>query len=261
MKKLTKTQSRRLVEELVFHNDNEALTTSLLIAEKFEKRHADVIRAIQKTECSEAFAERNFALSEYLDSTGRKLPMYLLTEKGFSKLVMGFTGKKAAEWQERFIEAFFSMRDYLNRESIRISVNHQNPLWMAEREALKLLRKDVTDEIKDLVADAKAAGSSSAHMLYTNYTVLAYSIFKVEDGVLHGVRERLDRRQIQFLSVCETIILTEVHALREAGTHYKEIYQIVKKKVQAYCEAIGGKMVVPQLNQALPFEERKALPA
>ena len=32
--------------------------------------------------------------------------MYLISKKGFSLLAMGFTGKKAAEWKEKYIAAF-----------------------------------------------------------------------------------------------------------------------------------------------------------
>lgn len=59
---------------LVTLDHGEIWTTSLLVAEKFAKRHADVMRAVQNLECSPAFAERNFALSEYRDPTGRTHP-------------------------------------------------------------------------------------------------------------------------------------------------------------------------------------------
>jgi len=43
-------------------------------AEYFEKEHKDVLKAISNLECSPEFTERNFALSKYTDSTGRKCP-------------------------------------------------------------------------------------------------------------------------------------------------------------------------------------------
>ncbi|WP_338044636.1 Rha family transcriptional regulator [Paenibacillus periandrae] len=39
------------------------------------------------------FTERNFALSEFTDTTGRKLPMYEMTRDGFMMLAMGCTGQ------------------------------------------------------------------------------------------------------------------------------------------------------------------------
>ena len=96
-------------ENIVEYEDGRMFTTSLIVAEVFEKEHKDVLRAISNLECSPQFTERNFALSEYTDPTGRKLPAYRLTRDGFSFLAMGFTGKKAAAWKEKFLEAFNAM--------------------------------------------------------------------------------------------------------------------------------------------------------
>lgn len=93
--------------------DGQITTTSQQIAEHFGKSHKTVLRAIAKLECSKEFTERNFALSEYTDSTGRKLPMYRLTRDGFVFLAMGFTGKDAAQWKEAYIAAFNQMEAQL----------------------------------------------------------------------------------------------------------------------------------------------------
>lgn len=69
--------------------------SSLMVAEKFGKEHKNVLRDIQNLECSQEFTKLNFELSNYKDSTGRKLPMYEMTRDGFTFLAMGFTGKEA----------------------------------------------------------------------------------------------------------------------------------------------------------------------
>ena len=91
------------------NTDGQITTTSLQIAEHFGKRHADVIRAIRKLDCPTEFTERNFALSEFTDSTGRKLPCYHITKDGFVFLAMGFTGKEASQWKVAYITAFNKM--------------------------------------------------------------------------------------------------------------------------------------------------------
>lgn len=83
-------------------------TTSLSVANVFEKRHSDILAQIREFP-KDDFTERNFPLSEYTDSTGRKLPCYNLTRDGFSLLVMGFTGTRAYKWKIEFIEAFNKM--------------------------------------------------------------------------------------------------------------------------------------------------------
>ncbi|EBY1954839.1 transcriptional regulator, partial [Salmonella enterica subsp. enterica serovar Sandiego] len=52
-----------------------AVTTSVAVAEYFRKMHKDVLKKIDNLDCSAEFTERNFAPSEYTDSTRRKLPM------------------------------------------------------------------------------------------------------------------------------------------------------------------------------------------
>jgi Rha family phage regulatory protein len=97
----------------------EMRTTSRVVAEKFGKRHADVLRGIENAtkDLPEGFTERNFALSSYLDSTGRALPQYQLTRDGFTLITMGFTGRAAMEWKIRFIEAFNAMEAELRAGS------------------------------------------------------------------------------------------------------------------------------------------------
>lgn len=93
--------------------------SSLTIAEHFGKRHKDVLRSITQT-CHHLpgeFTERNFALSEFTDSTGRKLPAYLMTRDGFTMVVMGFTGKDAMAWKLKYIEAFNRMEEELRMQS------------------------------------------------------------------------------------------------------------------------------------------------
>ncbi|BEP42984.1 Rha family transcriptional regulator [Variovorax sp. V15] len=89
--------------------DGQATATSLQIAEHFGKRHGDVVRAIRKIEAPEEFTERNFAFSEFVDSTGRRHPMYLVSRDGFSILAMGFTGCHAMKFKLAYIAAFNAM--------------------------------------------------------------------------------------------------------------------------------------------------------
>lgn len=88
-------------------------TTSLAIAERFGKQHFHVMRDIEKLECSEEFGASNFGCTSYKDASNRLQPMYTVTKDGFMFLAMGFTGKEAAAWKERFITAFNAMERQL----------------------------------------------------------------------------------------------------------------------------------------------------
>ena len=87
-----------------------SVTTSFNVAEIFEKRHSDVLRDIRNLHCSPEFSELNFAFS--LISRGmpqggvKEEPYCEMTKDGFSFLVLGYTGEKAAAFKEKFINAF-----------------------------------------------------------------------------------------------------------------------------------------------------------
>ncbi len=101
-----------------------AVTTSLAVANYFTKRHERVLDRIRNLECSAEFAEHNFVLSGYTDASGRKLPCYQITRDGFAFLAMGFTGKRAAQFKEAYINAFNQMEKQLSKPAVPSDVAH-----------------------------------------------------------------------------------------------------------------------------------------
>lgn len=94
--------------------NGKAVTTSIEVANYFGKLHKNVIRNIESLDCSLEFNQLNFELVDYIDSKGEKRPMYEMTKNGFIFLVMGFTGKKAAQFKEAYIAEFDKMESELN---------------------------------------------------------------------------------------------------------------------------------------------------
>lgn len=109
------------MEQLIITHDNKPCTTSRMIAAKFGKRHADLLRSIESLECGEDFRERNFALSSYLNDQNKQQPEYIITRDGFVFLVMGFTGKQAAKFKEQYINAFNEAHEELAKAIPAIS--------------------------------------------------------------------------------------------------------------------------------------------
>ncbi|EAC1131643.1 peptidase [Salmonella enterica subsp. enterica] len=100
------------------------VTSSLAVASYFGKQHKNVIQKIASLECSAEFTELNFQLSEYIDASGRKLPCYQITRDGFAFLAMGFTGKRAAQFKEAYINAFNQMEKQLSKPSVLSDAAH-----------------------------------------------------------------------------------------------------------------------------------------
>lgn len=114
-----------ITSSIVFKGDNDlALTNSLLVAEKFGKRHKHVIEAIEKLLVKTAENSSDlcmFEKSTYLDMQGKSQPMYIMNRDGFSLLVMGFTGKKALQFKLEFINAFNEMERYIKENKPKLS--------------------------------------------------------------------------------------------------------------------------------------------
>lgn len=210
------------MDELITIRKEQAVTTSLKVAEMFHKNHAHVLRDIQNLDCSPEFTESNFGLSSYTDPSGKKNPLYYMTKDGFSFLVMGYRGKKAAEFKEAYIKQFNAMESLLKEK--------QTSAWIESRKQGKITRRNETDVIKELVEYAKSQGSTHSDMLYMTYTRLVNRTIGVKN------RDNATVLQINNLTLAEHIVLNTIRNGMAAGKTYKEIYQDSKTQLEAFSE-------------------------
>ena len=129
------------MNDLVFVGQNDrVLTTSLKVAEIFGKEHSKVMRDITNLYCSDDFRAANFGGSSYTSEQNKQFPMYEMTKDGFTFLVMGDTGKKAAAFKEAYINRFNEMEAELRKK------DNPTELLMASAKAY-LDQRDRIDEI------------------------------------------------------------------------------------------------------------------
>lgn len=147
------------MNELVIMHDRKAVTTSVLVAEVFNKQHKDVLEAIRGLISSaenSALLGSYFLASDYKASNGKTNPMYYMNRDGFTLLAVGFTGKKALQFKISYINAFNSMEE-------QIKTGYVIPGSYAE--ALKLAAKQAEQiesmKPKALFADAVATSHTS----------------------------------------------------------------------------------------------------
>ena len=110
-----------------------ARANSLLVAQMFGKRHDNVLRDIENLDCSEKFRLLNFEESSYRNEQGKRQPCIDMTRDGFTFLVMGYRGKKAAAYKEAYIERFNQMEQFIKT---LVSARQDFPLLTAN---IKLL--------------------------------------------------------------------------------------------------------------------------
>lgn len=105
------------MDNLVVLREGQAITTSQIVANTFGKAHFNVMRDIQALDCSADFRAFNFEASSYtVPGNRRPYPLYTLTRDGFTFLVMGFNGKKAAQFKEAFIREFNRMEKFIQEQ-------------------------------------------------------------------------------------------------------------------------------------------------
>lgn len=113
------------MKQLVIAYKEQVSTTSVLVADKFGKRHDDVLRTIRNLDCSEDFSLRNFTESNH-EVRGKQYPMFIMTRDGFTLLMMHFTGGRAAAFREEFINEFNRMENLLRNQTPVLLPTYQN---------------------------------------------------------------------------------------------------------------------------------------
>ena len=135
------------MKDLVFRGQNDqVITTSLLVAETFEKEHRNVLKSIRKLMTAKNVAvAKMFDEQMYVNDQGKEQPMFYMNRDGFTLLAMGFTGDKAIDFKVEYINAFNKMEAELKSQqtkqlsaaesllqSVQLLVAHERQLAILE---------------------------------------------------------------------------------------------------------------------------------
>lgn len=160
------------MNDLVIMKDQQAVTSSLQVADNFKKSHKHVLEAIDnKIQSAENSADykKMFCEGTYRDTRGRNQKMYYMNRDGFTFIAMGFTGSKADTFKLKYIEAFNKMESHIKTGGFKV------PSTMAE--ALRLAA-DQQEQIEAMKPKAIFADSVSA----SHTTILVGDLAKILKG-------------------------------------------------------------------------------
>lgn len=101
---------------LVIMKDQQAVATSLQVAESFGKRHDHILRDLDGIEKDVPNFGEMFVVGNEPDSYGRSRRVIYMNRDGFTLLAMGFTGKAALQFKLKYIEAFNQMEDHIKQQ-------------------------------------------------------------------------------------------------------------------------------------------------
>lgn len=168
-----------------------ARASSLIVARMFEKQHFHVVRDIETLDCSEEFRASNFGWTTYKDGEGRKQRACYMTRDGFAFLVMGYRGKKAAQFKEAYIKRFNEMEKFIR---VLVTARHEFPL--------------LTENIKLLHDNPKPYHfSNECDMLNRLVVGMTAKQFREANGIEKGksIRPHLTKEQIELLDTLQKV--------------------------------------------------------
>ena len=209
----------QLIQELgLFERNGKAWVSSREVAKRFDKRHDRVIRKIRNLLADLApqkwGTKNNFHEITCIDNRGKDYPEFIMNKKGFSLLAMRFTGKRALEWQVKYVDAFDLMEQFI--------VQRQSAEWQQARLQGKQTRRELTDAIQQLIPYAEEQGSKNmAKQAYRSYAKMGNNIC----GTAGVKRDSLDMHQLRDRDVIELVQTNGIYSGMSNEQHYKQIYK------------------------------------
>lgn len=127
--------------------------------------------------------------------------------------------------------------------------------WQQARYNGKLVRREFTDTLKQLVEYSIVQGSQNPDKHFINYTKLGYSALDfAKDSDDKNLRDSLSLLQHNQLGLVEYAIQQAICEGMQHGMHYKEIYQLAKARANELASMI--KRLTGQANVLqLPKED------
>jgi len=222
-----------------------------IIAEWFWIEHLQVIRLIEKYKTDledfwkmEEGKEKIIKLnSDFEKQYWRKVwKVYYLNEDQYIFIwTLTNNTKKSVAFKKKLVKAFSKLKkivDWLNSHKLTDDYTQARIEW-------KIERKSFTDVLKELKIYAlKQNPLANTNYLYSNYTkVINKNLFVVEWD-FKNVRNYCNSNQLNTLRDLENklsiIIIKEI----DNNKGYKEIYSIVKEKMEAYCNLFNKTKVI-----------------
>ena len=125
--------------ELVIMQNQQAVTSSLQVAEAFERNHRDVLKAIDdlKEGLAQKFADLFWEEAYTHSQNKQEYRQIIMNRDGFTLLAMGFNGNKVLQFKLKYIEAFNEMEKHIKEK--------QPKLPQTTMEILELMFKATTE--------------------------------------------------------------------------------------------------------------------
>ena len=188
--------------------------------ELLHKSLLDIIR----DEFSEEINEQKILPVEYKDKKGEKRPMFILTLNQAKQVLL-----RESKYVRRAIITYIEVLE-------QAIIDKAKSEWLLTRQQGKLVRREETDVIQELIEYAKRQGSEHSDKLYMTYSKLVNSLV----GIKANSRDKVDFGILMLIRQLEDIFTKIILNSMENKIYYKEIYQICKKQGIQFMQIING---------------------
>ena len=190
------------MNSLVIMKDQQAVTTSLNVAETFERNHRDVLAAIDdlKEGVAENYADLFWDDSYIHPQNKHSYRMIFMNRDGFTLLAMGFTGKKALEFKLKYIKAFNDMETYIKKQLDMSNLSPELQLManlvnnMAKQELAQKQLNEKVDSISEIVALNTTDWRKEANALINKVVRVMGNTAEAHKEVRSAIFTEVDRR-------------------------------------------------------------------
>jgi Rha family phage regulatory protein len=203
------------MNELVFIENGQAVTDSLVVSEVFGKEHKNVLRDIAKqmSYAGKEFAELNFEPGTYLDKNNQERPKVNLTEDAFALVAMSYNTQEAVQMKVKFIQEFKKMKEHIN-----------SPRALTEKEKLIASMKlsiETAEEVNAIKSDVEQIKHQVSEELTLNHGQ--------QQTLHHAIKKRVESIYQDYEELTKREVYAQIHShLRRAFSAPKYIF--VKRK-------------------------------
>lgn len=212
--------------QLVSYRGDQVFTDTIIIADGLNRKHDSVTKVIKRY--YEDFKDLGkVGLVVRASSSGQKQNVYELNEtQAIFLLTLMDNSNIVVKFKKELSKQFVAMKSALMQK--------QSSEWLQTRKHGKLVRRNETDVITELIEYAKEQGSHNANMFYVNYSKMVNKVVGIETGQ----REIATDKTLSVIALVEDLILNTVKEQMAQGVYYKEIYKNCKAKSETLMQYI-----------------------
>lgn len=188
-----------------------------------ELEHKDLLKVI-RDEFEEEIDEGKISPTSYKDTYSREQTMFILTYNQAKQVLL-----RESKFVRRAIIHYIEVLE-------QAIIDKNKSEWLLTRQQGKLVRREETDAIQNLIEYAKQQGSQHADNMYMSYSKLVNSLV----GIKANSRDKADFEILSRIRILEDMFTKIILNSIDDDIFYKEIYQKCKKQGTEFIGFVSG---------------------